>query len=83
MVSAAYNKSRWRQCGDYIKVEFTGEAGTPNEWMVRVVGSDERKKLVFGTLDNEPVNDYRGKLKLGSEFAVSYSQIREDRRRGD
>ena len=67
--------------GDYIKVEFGGENGMPAEWMwVRVRHSDDKKKLVFGTLDNEPLHDYAGKLELGSELAVSYSQIREYRK---
>lgn len=40
--------------GDYVKVEFPGEAGMPSEWMwVRVNRCDDQKKLVFGTLDNE------------------------------
>ena len=47
---------------------------------VRVRRCDEQKKLVFGILDNEPVNDYEGKLELGSELAVAYSQIREHRK---
>jgi uncharacterized protein YegJ (DUF2314 family) len=68
------------QPGDYVKVEFAGEAGMPGEWMwVRVHHSDDDKKLVYGTLDNEPVNDY-GNVELGSELAVAYSQIREHRK---
>ena len=52
----------------------------PSEWMgVRVHHCDDTKKLVFGTLDNEPLNDYDGKVELGSELAVAYSQIRETR----
>ncbi len=70
--------------GDYVKVEFPGEAGMPSEWMwVRVNRCDDVTKLVFGTLDNEPVNDYGGKLELGSELAVAYSKIREHRRQND
>ena len=69
------------EAGDYIKVEFAGEAGMPGEWMwVRVSRCDEQKQVVFGTLDNEPLNDYRGEVALGSEVAVSYSQIREHRK---
>jgi len=64
--------------GDYVKVEFPDKATGISEWMwLRVHHCDDEKKLVFGTLDNEPVNDYDDKLKLGSELAVSYSQIRE------
>jgi hypothetical protein len=67
--------------GDYVKVEFPGENGMPSEWMwVKVTRCDNQKQLVFGTLDNEPVNDYDGKIELGSELAVSYSQIREHRK---
>jgi hypothetical protein len=67
--------------GDYIKVEFPGEAGMPSEWMwVRVHHCDDSKQMVFGTLDNEPVNDYDDKLELGSELAVAYSQIREHKK---
>jgi hypothetical protein len=67
--------------GDYVKVEFAGDAGMPSEWMwVRVDHCDEEQQLLFGTLDNEPLNDHNGKIGLGSELAVSYSQIREHRK---
>lgn len=67
--------------GDYVKVEFEGENGMPGEWMwVRVDHSDDVKQLLFGTLDNEPLNEYAGKVKLGSELAISYSQVREHRK---
>ncbi len=70
--------------GDYVKVEFPDETTGIAEWMwVRVHHCDDEKKLVFGTLDNEPVNDYGVKLKLGSELAVAYSQIREHRHLDD
>lgn len=69
------------QPGDYVKVEFPSEAGMPSEWMwVRVRRCDDNKKLVFGILDNEPVNEYDDKLELGSELAVAYSQIREHKK---
>ena len=63
-------------------MEFEGENGMPGEWMWVIVQSrDDTKRLVYGRLDNEPVNDYGGKLKLGSELAVSYSQVREHKKR--
>jgi hypothetical protein len=37
-------------------------------------------KLVFGPLDNLPLNDYGGKAKLGSQLTVSYDNIREHRK---
>lgn len=67
--------------GDYVKVEFTDETTGIGEWMwVRVHHCDDEKRLVFGSLDNEPVNDYAGEVKLGSQLAVSYSRIREHRK---
>jgi hypothetical protein len=70
--------------GDYVKVEFPDEATGVGEWMwVRVELCDEQNKLVHGSLDNEPLNDYRGKLKRGSPLIVSYSQIREHRKPAD
>jgi hypothetical protein len=67
--------------GDYVKVEFPDRTTGISEWMwMRIVRSDEQKQLVFGILDNEPLNDYKGQLRLGSELAVSYSQIREHRK---
>ncbi len=66
--------------GDHIKVEFEGENGMPGEWMWVIVQSrDDKKRIVYGRLDNEPVNEYGGKLTLGSELAIAYSQIREHR----
>jgi hypothetical protein len=67
--------------GDYVKVEFPDETTGIGEWMwVRVTRCDEQKKLVFGILDNEPINNYEGKIALGSELAIGYSQIREHRK---
>lgn len=67
--------------GDYVKVEFLDEPTGISEWMrVRVTRCDEQKQLVFGTLDSEPLNDYDGKVGLGSELAISFSRIREHRK---
>jgi hypothetical protein len=66
--------------GDYVKVEFPDEATGLAEWMwVRVTACDDAKRLVFGTLDNAPVNDATGKLKLATELAISFDQIKEHR----
>jgi hypothetical protein len=67
--------------GDYVKVEFAADAaGIPGEWMwVRVHHCDEKRQLLFGTLDNEPVMNPQD-LELGQELAISYSQIREHRK---
>lgn len=66
------------ESGDYVKVEFPDEDTGIAEWMwMRVDYQDDAKRLVFGTLDNEPLNDYSRRVKLGSELAISYAQIRE------
>jgi hypothetical protein len=67
--------------GDFVKIEFPDEATGIGEWMwIRITRCEEAKQIVFGILDNTPVNDYGGKLRLGSELAVRYSQIREHRK---
>jgi hypothetical protein len=69
------------QNGDYVKVEFPDETTGIGEWMwVRVDHCDEEKRLLYGSLDNEPVNDYGKRVELGSEFAISYEQVREHRK---
>ena len=69
------------QSGDYIKVEFPDETTGIGEWMwIRVHSCDEEKRIVFGTLDNEPLNGYDREIQLGSELAISYSQVREHRK---
>ena len=70
--------------GDYVKVELADETTGVAEWMWMIVDHcDEDKRLVFGTLDNEPLNDYGKKVKLGSQLAVNYTQIREHRKGTD
>ena len=70
--------------GGYIKVEFPDETTGVGEWMwVRVHRSDDAQQIVFGSLDNAPVNDAGGKLKLGTELAISLSQIREHKKSSD
>ena len=65
--------------GDYVKVEFPDEATGIGEWMwVLVESCDDEKRLVFGKLDNVPVNDYAG-VRLGSQLAVSYDNVRDHR----
>jgi hypothetical protein len=70
--------------GDYVKVEFPDEATGVGEWMWMIVDhTDDKKRLVFGTLDNEPVKNYGGKVKFGAQLAVSYDNIREHKRTAD
>lgn len=62
--------------GDYIKAEFRNEGGGESEWMwVKVEQADDSGRIVFGTLDNEPIAN--PDLHLGMKLAVSYDNIRE------
>jgi len=40
-------------------------------WVI-VQSRDDKKRIVFGVLDNEPVNEYGGKLRLGSELGMEF-----------
>ena len=72
------------EAGDYIKVEFPHEATGVGEWMwVCVTACDDGKRLVFGTLDNAPVNDATDKLKLGKELVISFDRITEHRKQSN
>jgi hypothetical protein len=70
-----------RVCADdYLKVDFSDEAKV-GEWVwFRVDRCDDEKRLLYGRLDNEPLNDYHGEVGLGAEVAVSFSEIREHRK---
>lgn len=62
--------------GDYIKVDFKDDQSGESEWMwVRVESADDAKRIVFGSLDSQPVLDHSGKLKLGTQLAVSYDNV--------
>lgn len=72
------------EAGDYIKVEFSDEGtGVSERMWVRVNRRDDSKQLVFGALDNAPLNDNTGELKLGTELVVSVAQIRDHRKASD
>lgn len=67
--------------GDYVKVDFKNDRTGESEWMwVRVERVDDEKKLIFGSLDSQPILDHGGKLKLGSQLAISYQNIREHKK---
>ncbi len=70
--------------GDFVKVDFKNDRTGESEWMwVRVERVDDEKKLIFGSLDSRPILDHGGKLKLGSQLAISYSNIREHKKASD
>jgi hypothetical protein len=67
--------------GDYVKVEFPDETTGIAEWMwVRVEVCDDRRKMIVGRLDNQPLNNYEGKIGLDSQILVSFSNVREHRK---
>lgn len=67
--------------GDYVKVEFPDETTGVGEWMwVRVEVCDDKRRVIIGALDNEPLNDYGGQIEQGEQLIVSYAQIREHRK---
>jgi hypothetical protein len=69
------------QPGDFVKVEFPDEVTGIGDWMwMRITRCDDEKQLVFGVLDNAPLNHYEGKIELGTELAVRYSQIRDHKK---
>lgn len=72
------NMSRYKT-GDHVKVEFADGFSGENEWMwVEVDHSDDENRLVFGTLDSQPI--LNADLNVGQELAGSYDQIRDHRR---
>lgn len=70
--------------GDFVKVEFEADASGIGERMWLLVRRcDEVKQLVFGTLDDVPLNDYGGKLKVGTELAVTFDRVVEHKKPSD
>jgi len=75
------NCQPYYESGDYVKAEFPDKTTGIGEWMwLRVESNDEEKQVVFGRLDNDPLNDYGERVMLGSQLAVSYSNIRDYKR---
>jgi uncharacterized protein YegJ (DUF2314 family) len=69
------------QKGDFVKVEFPDKASGVSEWMwVRVEGCDYDKGIIFGVLDNAPVNQSGNRVELGTKLAISFSKILEHRK---
>lgn len=65
--------------GDHVKIEVKDEQFGIGEWMwLLVEDSDDDRRLVFGHLDNEPINN--PDMRLGQQLAVSYDRIRDHQR---
>lgn len=66
------------QKGDHVKIEVTDERSTEKEWVWLLVDHcDDEQRLLFGVLDSEPVVF---SMKRGQSLAVSYDQVRAQRR---
>jgi uncharacterized protein YegJ (DUF2314 family) len=62
--------------GDYVKVEFRDDQSGESEWLwVKVESVDDKARIVFGVLDNEPL--VNTDLRLGMHLAISYDNVRE------
>jgi uncharacterized protein YegJ (DUF2314 family) len=69
---SAYKRS------DHVKVEFKDDRSGETEWMwVQVDYCDDGNRLLFGTLDSQPI--VATSLKVGQQLAVSYDKIRDHR----
>ena len=61
---------------DSVKIEVVNEATKERQWMwLLVESSDDKQRIVFGTLDSEPI--VNTDLRLGMKLAVTYAHIRE------
>lgn len=78
--SATLNMGKYKK-GDHVKIEVEDKQFGVDEWMwLLVEDSDDEKRLVFGRLDNEPINN--PEMRLGQQLAVSYDKVRDHRRFG-
>lgn len=69
--------------GDYVKFEIKDDATGASEWMwLRVERCDESKRVVFGSLDSEPIV-FTKDLKLGQQIAVSFDNVRDHKKPSD
>jgi len=65
--------------GDHVKFEIRDDKTGESEWMwLKVDRTDEPGRIVFGTLDSQPVV-FAHQLRLGQQLAVSFDNIREHR----
>ncbi len=77
-VGDGHNVARYEK-GDYLKVMFEGTGEMPGEWMwVKVDACDDARRLVFCTLDNDPIATEG--LQRGQQLAVSFDKVAEHRK---
>ncbi len=67
------------QSGDDVKFEVADEQSGESEWLwLSVERSDDESRMVFGTLDSQPV--VMTDMRLGQALAISYDKVRDHRR---
>jgi uncharacterized protein YegJ (DUF2314 family) len=67
------------ESGDHVKFEVIDERSGGSEWLwLSVERSDDESRMVFGTLDSQPV--VMTDMRLGQGLAVSYDKVRDHRR---
>jgi hypothetical protein len=67
------------QPGDYVKAEFMDEeTGKSERMLVHVIFCDDKTRVLFGRLDNEPLLGTA--FHMGDEVAVSYDKVVEHRK---
>jgi hypothetical protein len=66
--------------GDRLRIELSsGNAVTVVSVWIRVDRCDNRREIVFGTIDVEPSQELGRSFRCGSKLAASYRQVREQR----
>ena len=70
--------------GDYVKFEVRDSRENKQaEWLwLRVDRCDEKNRVVFGSLDSEPIM-FNRELTLGQHMAVSFDNIRDHKKPSD
>lgn len=67
------------QHGEYVRIEMgTGGAQARSIWM-RVERCDDKRAIVYGTIDDETSQKFGKALRSGAKLGASYRQVREIR----
>jgi len=64
--------------GDYVRVGLSWGADYPkgSVW-IRVDYCDDQRGIVYGTIDDEPLPQFKHALRQGAKLAASYGRILE------
>ncbi len=67
--------------GDYVRIQLGSESvhSEGSIWM-RVERCDDKHKIVYGTIEDEPLQPIDNVFRAGSRLGASYRRIRESRR---